>query len=220
MKHLILILLILLGIAPESFAQLNVQLLHQLVAESQSEYSRQNDAKNKQVVTTANEEVNRSEMSKLKTKYRELQSRFQTLGLAIDAAQIGLQASPIVTEIVRQQNLIFQQAGNDPLLIALAYNAEIDLADQAYLLSNYLYGLAISISDINQMKASDRKILFGHVLTELRRIAGASRGLAVAMSYANRKKAMQSLNPFADFINEDKRLVDDILRKADILKNP
>lgn len=219
MKYLILCLLI-LGMVPEGSAQVNVELLHQLVSESKSEHSRQNDAKNKQVVTTANEEVNRSEMSKLKAKYRELQNRFQTLGLAIDAVQIGLQASPVIAEIIRQQNLIFQLAGNDPLLIALAYNAEMDMAEQAYLLSNYMYGLAISIGDINQMKASDRKILFGHIVTELQRIAGASRGLSVTMSYASRKKALQSLNPFSDFINEDKRLIDDILRRADILKNP
>ncbi|MES2446610.1 MAG: hypothetical protein V4546_05475 [Bacteroidota bacterium] len=220
MKQLIIFLLILLGVVREGSAQVNVELLHQLVSESKSEHSRQNDAKNKQMVTTANEEVNRSEMGKLKAKYRELQSRFQTLGLAIDAVQIGLQASPVITEIIRQQGLIFQLAGNDPLLITLAYNAEIDMADQAYLLSNYMYGLSISVGDLNQMKASDRKILFGHIVTELQRIAGASRGLAAAMSYASRKKALQSLNPFGDFINEDKRLIDDILRKADILKNP
>lgn len=219
MKYFILFL-ILLGIVPEGSAQINVQLLHQLVAESKSEHSKQEEAKNKQAITSANEEVNRSEMSKLKTKYRELQSRFQTLGLAIDATQIGLQAAPVITEIIQQQSLIFQQAGNDPLLILLAYNAEMDMADQAYLLSNYLYGLAISFGDLNQMKSSDRKILFGHVLTELRRIAGASRGLAATMYYASRKKALQSINPFADFINEDKRLVDDILRKVELLKNP
>lgn len=219
MKYFILFL-ILLGIVPEGSAQINVQLLHQLVAESKSEHSKQEEAKNKQAITSANEEVNRSEMSKLKTKYRELQSRFQTLGLAIDATQIGLQAAPVITEIIQQQSLIVQQAGNDPLLILLAYNAEMDIADQAYLLSNYLYGLAISFGDLNQMKSSDRKILFSHVLTELRRIAGASRGLAATMYYASRKKALQSVKPFADFINEDKRLVDGILRKVELLKNP
>ena len=219
MKYFILFL-ILLGMVPEGSAQINVQLLHQLVAESKSEHSKQEEAKNKQAITSANEEVNRSQMSKLKTKYRELQSRFQTLALAIDAAQIGLQAAPVISEIVRQQRLIFQYAGNDPLLIVLAYNAEIDMADRAYLLSNYLYGLVLTFGDLNQMKSSDRRILFGHVLTELRRIAGASRGLAATMHYASQKGSLQAINPFQDFINEDKRLVEDILRKMDALKNP
>lgn len=219
MKYLIFFL-ILLGIVPEGSAQINVQLLHQLVAESKSEHKKQEEAKNKQAVTSANEEVNRSQMSKLKTKYRELQSRFHTFAIAIDAAQIGLQAAPIISEIVWQQRLIFQQAGNDPLLIVLAYNAEIDLADRAYLLSNYLYGLVLTLGDLNQMKSSDRRILFGHVLTELRQIAGASKGLAATMHYANQKGSLQAINPFQDFINEDKRLVEDILRRMDAFKNP
>lgn len=219
MKLFISILICLLAYLPKGHSQLNVELIHQLVAESKSENSRQNEARNRQTVTTANEEVNRSEMTKLKSRYRELHSRFKTLALAIDAAQIGLQAMPIVNEIIQQQGLIFQLAGQDPLLIAVAYQTEADLADQAYRLSRYLYALVISIGDINQMKASDRRLLFGHVLTELRRIAGTSRGLAANLYYANRKRLLASLNPFSEFVNQDKQLIDNILRNASILKN-
>lgn len=219
MKRYLYIAICLLAYLPKVHAQLNVQLLHQLVSESQSEYDKQNEAKNKQAVTSANEEVNRSEMGKLKTRYRELQSRFKTLGLVFDAAQIGLQATPIVTEIIRQQGLIFQLAGQDPMLLTLAYQTEIDLADQAYRLSRYMYALMISMGDLNQMKVSDRKMLFGYVLSELRRIEGTSRGLAANLYYANRKRIINSFNPFAEFVNQDKYLIDNILRNADILKN-
>ncbi|RZJ92805.1 MAG: hypothetical protein EOO20_00380 [Chryseobacterium sp.] len=196
-------------------SQLNVQLLHQLVAESKSEYGRQQEARNKQAVASANEEVNRSQMSRLKIKYRELQKRFHTVGLAIDAAQIGLEASPIVSEIIRQQQIIFQQASDDPILVALAIQAETDMAERAKLLVNYIVALAVSIGDINQMKASDRKILFSHALTELRPIEGASKGLAMSMMHANRKN---SDNPFTEFINEDKRMVDDIIRNLERIR--
>lgn len=216
MKAFIILPFLLLGLLQDAFCQLNVELIHQLVSESKSEHSRQDEAKNKQAVTSANEEVNRGQMNKLKTKYRELQSRFHTVGLAIDAAQIGLEASPVVSEIIRQQALIYQLASDNPVMIALAIDAEHDMADRARMLANYIAGLALSIGDLNQMKASDRKILFSHALTELRLIEGASKGLAVAIIQAVRKR---SLNPFADFINEDKRMVDDILRNAKILKN-
>ncbi|MFD2964377.1 MULTISPECIES: hypothetical protein [Olivibacter] len=216
MKGTITLICLLFGLQ-DAFCQLNVGLIHQLVAESKSEHSRQDEAKNKQAVTSANEEVNRAEMSKLKTKYRELQRRFHTVGLAIDAAQIGLEASPVVLEIIRQQNIIYQLASDNPVLIALAFQTEKDLADRARMLANYIAGLALSIGDINQMKASDRKILFSHALTELRLIEGASRGLAATMIQASYKRG---LNPFADFIDQDKRLVDDIIRNASIIKNP
>lgn len=219
MKRYLYIVICLLAYMPKSHAQLNVQLLHQLVSESKSEYDKQNEARNKQAVTSANEEVNRSEMGKFKSRYREIQSRFKTLALVFDAAQIGLQATPIVREIIKQQGLIFQLAGQDPLLITLAYQTEIDLADQAYRLTQYMYALMISIGDLNQMKVSDRRMLFGYVISELRRIEGTSRGLAANLHYANRKRVINSLNPFSEFINQDKYLIDNILRNADILKN-
>ncbi|RYY55495.1 MAG: hypothetical protein EOO05_19450 [Chitinophagaceae bacterium] len=217
MKGTITLICLLFGLLQNAFCQLNVQLIHQLVSESKSEHSRQDEAKNKQAVTSANEEVNKTQMSKLKTKYRELQKRFHTVGLAIDATQIGLEASPIVSEIIRQQGIIYQLASDNPILIALAFQTEKDLAGRARMLANYIAGLALSIGDINQMKASDRKILFSHALTELRLIEGASKGLAVSMLQATYKC---SLSPFADFVNQDKRLVDAIIRNAAILKNP
>ena len=201
-----------------SFAQVNVALLHQLVSESQSEHGKQEEAKNKQALVSAGEAVNRSGMTGLKTIYRTLQGRFQTLGLAISAAQIGAQATPIVAEISRQQSLIFRQAGNNPLLIALAYEAEADLAARAYLLSNYLYGLLISIGDLNQMKASDRRILMAQVLTELRRIAGASKGLAMMMQYAASRKQLTATDPFSGYVNTDKQMAGRILGHAATLK--
>ena len=205
--------LFLTGISKGGYAQLNVELLHQLVQHSKDEYERQTTARNRQAVASANEEVNRSKMDALKQKYRTLQSRFHTIGLAIDATRIGLQAAPIIREIVEQQASIVRLAGQDPLLISLAYGAEADLADRAYRLSRYLYALAISIRDVNQMKASDRRLLFGHILTELRLIAGTSRGLAASMYHAGRSHENPSMNPFGGYVNRDHQLVDNILDK-------
>lgn len=212
MRALIIMGLLLLGIS-QTHAQLNVELLHQLVQHSKDEYSRQQTARNRQALTSANEEVNRSKMGNLKQKYRTLQSRFHTIGLAIDATEIGIQAAPIIREIVEHQATIARLAGQDPMLIAMAYQTEADLADRGYRLSRYLYALAISIGDINQMKASDRRLLFGHVLTELRRIAGTSRGLAANMYHSNRKRILESTNPFGEYVNRDRQLVDNILSK-------
>jgi hypothetical protein len=201
-----------------SHAQVNVELLHQLVAESKSENSKQNNVRTTQATVSATETVNRSQMTSLKSSYRNIHSRFNTLGLMINAAEIGLEAQPIVDEIIDQQTLIVRQAENNPLLVLLAANLEADLAKQAQLLINYVFGIVLSIGDINQMKASDRKMLFGYVLTELQRLDGASRGLATALSNFNKQFHGKSLNPFAGFINQDQTLVDDIMSKAKALK--
>lgn len=193
------------------YAQLNVELLHQLVSHSKAEHERQQTARTRQAITSSNEEVNLSKMDELKAKYRTLQSRFHTLGLAIDATQIGLQAAPLISEIMDHQATIVKLAGQNPLLISMAYQTQVDLVERAYRLSQYLLALAISIGDLNRMKASDRKLLFQHVLTELRRIAGTSRGLAANMYYSKRKHLLESLNPFSEFVNRDKQLLESIL---------
>ncbi|QDW27270.1 hypothetical protein FFJ24_021535 [Pedobacter sp. KBS0701] len=195
-------------------AQLNVELLHQLVAESKSEHERQAEARNNQTLTTGNEAVNKTSLTRLKEKYRDIQSRFKTLGVAISAAQIGIEAYPLVSDIITQQGIIFDICSSQPLFIPLAIEAEADLGDRAYKLLNYLYGLALVAGDLNQMKPADRKMLFSFVLTELRAIAGASRSLAAALSYATKKKATDALNPFSGFINQDRAIIDKIIDHA------
>src|SRR5690606_6289306 len=61
-------LLLLTGISKSGYAQLNVELLHQLVQHSKDEYERQTTARNRQAIASANEEVNRSKMDALKQK--------------------------------------------------------------------------------------------------------------------------------------------------------
>jgi hypothetical protein len=156
-------------------------------------------------------------MIRLKDKYRDIQSRFKTLGLAIDAAQIGLQAYPIISEITSSQTKIYTLCKDDPVLLLLALQTEVDLGDQAERLLNYLYGLCLSTSELNQMKPSDRRMLFMHILTQLRSMSGTSRGLVFSLEFAAKKKIMDSLNPFSDFISSDKKLIDDILRKKELL---
>lgn len=218
MKRLIVVAVLLL-FSGHSYAQLNVGLLHQLVGDSKTEHGKQSDARDRQAESTTNEEANKNLMIRLKDKYRDVQSRFRTLGLAIDAAQIGLEAYPLISDIAKSQGIIYDLCMDDPALSVLTIQAEMDMGDRAYSLLNFLYGLTLSMEDINQMKQSDRKMLFSHVLTELRLISGASRGLVVSLQYSSKKKVLKGLNPFSDFINTDKKLVDEILRKKDILKN-
>ena len=218
MKKLIYLSIVLLLLGKTDYAQTNVELLDQLVTESQSEHNRQASARTSQVTVTANESVNKSQMTTLKTTYRTIQSRFHTLGLVIDAAEIGIEATPLVNEIIGQQQLIVAQCKNNPVLILLAINSEADLANQANLLVDYCAGLILSFGDVNQMKASDRKMLFSYVVTELRRIDGASSGLLTSITNFNNSLNLKSLNPFSGFISQDKNMADDILRNAKSLK--
>jgi hypothetical protein len=198
---------------------LNIAGIHQLVADSKSEYGLQGEARNRQTVTTANEQANKSMLARLKRKYRELQERYHALGTVINAAQIGIMATPMVNHIIANQMEIYRIAQDEPLFIGMAYQTELEFVSRSRSLVNYLIGLCASIGAVNQMKASDRKILFDHVLMELGNIQELSAKLAAAMQASHTSGLLRSLNPFQNYIDQDKEIVADIIRNAGYLKH-
>jgi hypothetical protein len=200
-------------------AQINIALLHQLVSESKREHERQSEARDRQATSTLAEELNRSSMNTLKDRYRQISSRFYVLGGAIDALQIGLEAGPVIEDIYRSQSAIISLCRDDPLLIPLALSAQISLADESQMLLRYLYGLALSAGELNQMRQSDRKLLFFAVISQLRSISGGLRGLYLTLRAAKENKRSKQ-SPFSDFARRDRALIEDILQKSKTLKLP
>lgn len=199
------------------FAQrkaLNIAGIHQLVSDSKSEHERQKTARNRQSQNTANEQANKTLLFKLKDSYRLLQSRFSFLGKAVSAAEVGLNASPLVSRIIADQSRLYDAAARDPLLLPLVYQTEVEFVLRAKDLSGYLLGLVLSYGSLNQMKISDRKILFDHVITELQQIAALSSGLVRMLDQAALSSILMAINPFSDYISMDKSVVEDILSNA------
>src|SRR4051812_48960403 len=94
------IITVFLGIYLSGFAQqktLDIVGIHQLVSESQSENKLQVTARNEQAAVNANEQANLTLLAKVKSTYRQLQQRYNTLGTVINLADIGIYASPMVS---------------------------------------------------------------------------------------------------------------------------
>jgi len=220
-RLIVCVLFVLMGSFEHAvFAQrkaLNIAGIHQLVANSRSEHERQEKARNQQAQNTVNEQANKTLLFKLKDSYRLLQSRFSFLGMAVSTAEVGLNASPLVARIISDQSRLYDAAVRDPLLLPLVYQAEVEFVLRAKNLSGYLLGLVLSYGALNQMKISDRKILFDHVLTELQQIAALSSGMVRLLDQANLSSVLMGMNPFSDFISTDKSMVEDILRNAKAL---
>jgi hypothetical protein len=197
---------------------LNIAGIHQLVSESQSENKLQVSARNKQATVSANEQANLTLLSKVKATYRELQQRYNTLGTAINLADIGIYASPMVSRIVSNQAQIIQLAQKNPALLAIGYQSELQFAMQAKDLMGYVAGLTLSLGDVNQMKASDRKMLFDYVISELSNIQNLSGDMLSMMQYSNLTALLKAANPFQNFIDADINIGKDIIQNAKYLK--
>lgn len=220
MKQLIT-LIIVFGLNAAASAQqktLDIIGIHQLVSESQSENKLQVKARDQQVVVDANEQANLTLLDKLKKTYRELQQRYNTLGTAINLADIGISASPMVSRIVSNQAQIIQLAQRNPALIAIGYQSALQFVTEAKDLMGYVVGLTLSLGDVNQMKASDRKILFDYVLSELSNIQNLSGNMLNLMQYSNLAALLKAFNPFQDFVDADISIGKEIIQNAKYLK--
>ena len=224
MKKYTIALLLLLPFAfylSPCFAQkstLDIVGIHQLVDESTSENKLQVNARNQQAAATANEQANLTLLEKLKNTYRMLQQRYNTLGTAITVADVGLYAEPMVKQIVSYQAQIVALAEKNPALIAIGYQSEIQFAEDAKDLMGYVAGLILSYGDVNQMKASDRKLLFDYVITQLSQIQELSGNLVNTLTYSNLNSLLRSINPFQNYIDADKSMAESIVQNAKYLK--
>jgi len=221
MSRLIFVVLLITTLGQTVMAQqkvLDIPAMHQLISESETEYNSQQDARNKQAVITANEKANLTLLDKMKKTYRNLQQRYNSLGTAINVAQIGIDASPMVSRIVSNQSQIITLAERNPALVALSYGAELSFMLKAKSLLAYVTGLTLAYGDINQMKASDRKILFDYVLSELSTLQELSGNMLGLLQYSNIASLLRAANPFQNYIDADKQLAGDIIQNAKYLK--
>lgn len=197
---------------------LDIPSMHLLINESIDEHELQVKARDRQALASANEAANQTLLTKVKVKYRELQQRFNTLGTAIDVAEIGITVIPMVGRIVQYQRQILALAEKDPSLLPLAYQTEIDFVGKAKALAGYMAGLILSIGDVNQMKASDRKLLFDYVVSEVSTIQELSATLLGNLQHARLRDILKAANPFSGFINADLSVGKEILQNARYLK--
>jgi hypothetical protein len=203
------------------FAQkstLDIVGIHQLVDESTSENKLQVNARNQQAAATANEQANLTLLEKLKNTYRTLQQRYNTLGTAITVADVGIYAEPMVKQIVSYQAQIVALAEKNPALIAIGYQSEIQFAEKAKDLMGYVAGLILSYGDVNQMKASDRKMLFDYVITQLSVLQELSGNMVNMMQYSSLASLLKAANPFQNFIDADISISKNIIQNAKYLK--
>ena len=221
LKKPFLLLAFCLTLSQLSFGQqkvLDIPELLQLASYSKSEHNLQVSARDKQATVTSTETANKTLLGKIKDMYRTLQNRYSTLGTAISAANVGIEAEPMVNSIIRSQSQLYQLAQNNPAIIALAYQTEIDFADHSQMLIRYLAGLLLSIGDVNQMKSSDRKLLFDYVVTELSNIEDMSNRLVRNVQFGTLASLIHHLNPFDSFVYQDQHMISDILTNAKYLK--
>lgn len=198
-------------------AQINITLLHQLVENSKSEHSRQRALMDKHAQSSAIESANAAQGSTLKSTYLSLSKKFSAVGMVIDLMQLSAEAPGILRQISSDQLQIFSICEKKPALGFLAIETQIDLVDRSQLLLRYLYGLALSTSELGAMSRSDRSMLISFAINELRQISLILSGLKkTLLAYHSSARSIGGF--FLDMSPKDKQITSQILSKLKQLK--
>lgn len=220
-RIMVMITSIFLCFGYSAFAQqstIDIVEMHQLIDQSKNEHTQQVNARNNQATVNTNEQANLTLLQKLKNVYRTLQQRYNALGTAISVAEIGIEAKPMVNQIINYQGQIVKLVEKNPAVAVLGVQSEIEFVEKAEWLLGYVAGLTLSIGDVNQMKASDRKLLFDYVIQQLSQIQELSGNLVNTLSYSNLSSLLRTLNPFQNYVDMDKNMAEDIIQNAKYLK--
>ena len=194
-------------------AQINVELLHQLIEHSKDEYERQVSARNKQSLASSYQQINSTQTSRFKNQYRLINERFQVISSALEALGFSNQAITISNQISESQSQIFSLSTQLTQYSPLVILWEQEMLQKAQKLVRYILALSLGRQDLTKMKSSDRRILLDYGMQELYEINSASKNLARLLKhlhmYHHNKATNLSLDRIRDLdINLADRLIE------------
>ena len=109
-------------------------------------------------------------------------------------------------------------ARKNPVYLVFAEQQAQFFKERATKLALEVSTFALKGGGNNLMDSGERSKLLNNVLTEMLILRSITYGMYRAMYYAQMRGLMRSLNPFQGYVNMDMQIVDDIIRKRQMLK--
>lgn len=133
-------------------------------------------------------------------------------GLAVQ--QLGT----IVADLINYSNQMVQMGRSEPYLLLFAEDFGNQMKTRSVRLVTEVSGFVLKEGSNVLADYNSRDQLLRKVTQELQLLVSLAYGAWKAMYWAKERRIVKSLNPFQDFINQDKRHVEEIIRNAKYLK--
>lgn len=121
-------------------------------------------------------------------------------------------------DIVSDVQNAVKLAQTDPVLLLFAEQGARDFQTRATMLAADVSAFVLKGGTNNLMDSGERGKLLNHIATEMRILRGIAYGMNRAMYWAKIDGIFHSLNPWAEWQNEDVRIANDVLTNAKYLK--
>jgi hypothetical protein len=124
----------------------------------------------------------------------------------------------ISADILHYLDQALMLARSDPALLLVTRNIQSECRSRAVALVTDVSGFVLKSGNNMLADYNARDELLKKVVTQLQIIDGLAYGAWRAMYWAKEKGIIATLNPFQNFINQDRKLVDQIIRNAKYLQ--
>lgn len=138
----------------------------------------------------------------------------QALKIGLTVMQIG----QISNEIIKESSNMIAIAKTDPVLLLFAEDVARQMKSRGVNLVSEVSGFILKEGDNVLMDFEKRDALLRKVILELRVMRALCYSMSRSMYWAKVNGVLKTANPYRDFINQDTRLVNDILFKYNLLK--
>lgn len=146
--------------------------------------------------------------------YTSLTQVNQALKSGIAATQIA----QISAEIIKESNAMISIAGSEPYLLLFAEDVARQLKSRGINLVSEVSDFILKGGGNVLMDYEKRDALLRKVILELKVMRALCYSMGRSMYWAKMNGVLKTANPYRDFINQDTRMANDIIRNYQILK--
>jgi hypothetical protein len=137
---------------------------------------------------------------------------------ALKNGRAVLQMGTIIADLISYSNQMLAMAREEPYLLLFAEDFANQMKARSTRLVTDVPGFILKEGSNVLTDYNNRDQLLRKVTQELQIISALVYGAWKAMFWAKQRGIIRSLNPFQDFINQDRQYVEDIIRNAKYLK--
>lgn len=122
------------------------------------------------------------------------------------------------SDIIQDVEASIKLAQSDPVLLLFAQQGANDFKARAVRLAADVSAFVLKGGKNNLMDSGERGKLLNHIAQEMRILRGIAYGMDRAMYWAKMNGIFHSLNPWAEWQNQDVRIANDVITNAKYLK--
>lgn len=190
-------------------------LINSEIQRTMEENEKQKEMRNKQLTNLSLESANKEQWSKYREVTEKIRGRLNNLSFAVQAIPTSASIVKEIDKIYEIQSKIYNELTDAPIWIPLALGGQYEFIDQLQMDIRLMAGIVLSYGTINEMEKAERKILLDYAQSEIKGLRQQSYSTLQRIVNAKRKMKFRN-NLFQNWINRDKKIIEDIINNANL----